>query len=117
MDAAVAAAVNFGITHVDLDGRIIFLDEAYAELIGAAPAELVGRLVSEFTYGDEGNSPEMLINIVVRTGQPLIVRRVFRNLITGAPVECDVQLCLIRGGDGCPSGILGVAQRAPSQAP
>jgi hypothetical protein len=50
-----------------------------------------------------------MISIVVRTGEPMSIRRTFVQP-NGAKVPCAFQLCLIRDEDDRPHSIVGVGQ-------
>ena len=103
---------SFGIVHVTLDSVILSCDDVYAGFLGVSPQEAAGRLVSEFAPGGEGGGPETMISIVVRTGEPMSVRRTFVQP-DGTKVPCAFQLCLIRDANGAPHSIVGVGQLLP----
>ena len=103
---------GFGIVHTTLDAVIISCDDGYASFIGVPREAAIGRRVSEFTADAGAGGPETMISILVRTGEPMSIRRTFVQP-TGAKVACVVQLCLMRDADGRPHSIVGVGQLVP----
>jgi PAS domain-containing protein len=68
----------FGVVQVSLDSCIISLDDAYASFLGVPREDAVGRRISEFIAEDIGaGGPETMISIIVRTGEPMSIRRTF----------------------------------------
>lgn len=108
-DPIIREPPGFGIVHVTLDGVIISCDEGYASFLGVPREEAVGRRVSDFTADVGAGGPETMIHILVRTGEPLSIRRTFIRP-SGAKVPCIFQLCLIRDGGGHPHSVVGVGQ-------
>lgn len=102
----------FGLVHVTLQGEILAIDAVYAGLIGVPAGDAIGRRLREFTEDHDGNSPELMVNILVRTGEPLSVRRTFRRP-DGSRVSCTIQICLLRDAAGNPHSVIGVAQSDP----
>jgi PAS domain S-box-containing protein len=112
MVAATRLPPGFGIVHVTLESVIISCDDAYASFLGVSREEAVGRRVAEFTTEDVGTGgPETMISIVVRTGEPMSIRRTFVQP-NGRKVPCAFQLCLIRDEEDRPHSIVGVGQVA-----
>ena len=102
---------TFGTAVVTLDGVIIRCDETYGRFIGMTPAEAAGRSISEFAGDSSGGSPEMMISILTRTGEPLSVRRTpVRPDGTSLPVV--FQLSLLLDGTGRPHSVFSVGQIA-----
>lgn len=106
------APATFGLVHVNLEGQILAIDAVYAGLLGLSAGDAIGRRLREFTDDHDGNSPELMVNILVRTGEPLSVRRTFRRA-DGSRVSCTIQICLLRDGAGAPQSVIGVAQSDP----
>jgi PAS domain S-box-containing protein len=104
---------GFGIVHVTLESVIISCDEAYASFLGVPREDAVGRRVAEFTTEDVGSGgPETMISMIVRTGEPMSIRRTFVQP-NGKKIPCVFQLCLIRDQDGLPCSVVGVGQALP----
>ncbi|MBM0204675.1 PAS domain-containing protein [Micromonospora sp. STR1s_5] len=101
---------GFGVVHVTLDGVIISCDDGYASFLGVPREDAVGRRISEFIAVDVGaGGPETMISIIMRTGEPMSIRRTFVRP-DGTTVRCAFQLCLIRGADDHPHSVVGVGQ-------
>lgn len=100
----------FGIVHVTLESQIISCDEVYASFLGVPRENAVGRRIAEFIAEDVGaGGPETMIGIMVRTGEPMSIRRTFVRP-NGTRLSCSFQLCLIRDAEGRPHSVVGVGQ-------
>ena len=113
MLAPIRTLPGFGVAHVTLEAVIISCDEGYASFLGITREDAVGRRVADFTDDVGGGSPDAMNSILVRTGEPMSVRRTYVQP-DGAKVPCIVQLCLIRDAQGLPHSIVGVAQLVSS---
>ena len=102
---------NFGTVHVTLDGVILNCDEVYATFIGVSREEAVGCKVTRFTADAGSGGPETMISILVRTGEPLSIRRAFVRP-DGSKLHCTFSLCLIRDAEGRPHSVVGIGQLA-----
>ena len=103
----------FGIVHVTLESVIISCDEADASFLEVVREDGVGRGVAEFTTKDVGTGgPETMISMIVRTGEPMSIRRTFVQP-NGKKVPRVFQLCVIRDQDGLPCSVVGVGQLCP----
>ena len=103
---------GFGLVHVTLDGVILSCDEVYATFIGVSREEAIGCKVTRFTADAGSGGPETMISILVRTGEPLSIRRAFVRP-DGSRLNCSFSLCLIRDADGRPHSVVGIGQLAP----
>ncbi len=105
---------GFGVVQVTLDGVIISCDDAYASFLGVPREDAVGRRVSDFIAEDVGaGGPEAMISIIMRTGEPMSIRRTFVRP-DGTTLRCAFQLCLIRDADDSPHSVVGVGQAIAS---
>ena len=109
LSTATDISVNFGIIHTDLRGNIIDCDHGFAVLLGIDRFDALGRSVREFAKEQDGNSPQYMISILVRTGEPMSIRRTFAHP-DGTLAACIVQLCLLRDATGQPHSVIGVGQ-------
>ncbi len=50
-----------GISKLGLDGRLLEVNQAYGEILGYAPSDLVGRLMRDFTHPDDQDENQALI--------------------------------------------------------
>ncbi len=101
---------GFGIVHVTLQSSSISCDDTYAGFLGVPREDAIGRKFAEFTAEDVGaGGPETMISIIMRTGEPMSVRRTFVQP-DGRKVQCAFQLCLIRDEDGAPHSVVGIGQ-------
>ena len=100
---------EFGVVHTTLEAVIISCDDGYASFLGVPQEAAIGRRVSEFTADAGAGGPETMISILVRTGEPISIRRTFVQP-SGAKVLCVLQLCLMRDADGRAHSIVGVGQ-------
>jgi PAS domain S-box-containing protein len=105
-------APAFGLVHVTLAGEIIDCDNTYAGFLGVSRQDAIGRLVSDFTAGAGSGGPVTMISILVRTGEPMSVRRTFVRQ-DGSKLACSFSLCLIRDARGAPHSVVGVGQVIP----
>ena len=102
----------FGVTHVSLGGVILDCDETYASFLGVPRSDAIGRSVASFTSERGAGGPDAMINIVIRTGEPMSVRRTFRRP-DGSPSSCVFSICLVRDEAGQPHSVVAVGQVAP----
>lgn len=112
----VESGPSFGLVHVTLQSIIITCDEVYAGFLGVPVKEAVGRPISDFTADFGGGGPETMISILVRTGEPMAIRRTFVQP-DGSRVPCNFQLCLIRDADGAPHSVVALGQVMPGRPP
>ncbi|MDB5559550.1 MAG: hypothetical protein JWQ36_2484 [Enterovirga sp.] len=103
----------FGIVHVTLESVIISCDDVYASFLGRPREEAIGRRIAEFIGEDvgAGGGPETMISILVRTGEPISIRRTFVRP-DGTKLPCCFQLCLVRDAEGRPQSVVGIGQVA-----
>ena len=95
---------------VGLDGRVQHVNEAYANMIGYRPAELIGRRNEDFTHPDD------------RAGGVLMTARLFADELEsyertkrllhadGHTVDVHIGVRLVRDADGVPLHLIGVIQ-------
>ena len=101
----------YGVAIISMDGHITYADAFYASLAGRTPDEMIGRHVEEFADMAGGYSRHRVLNLLLRTEQPILMRRSYLKE-DGTRTECDVQLCVLRDVAGTVHSILAVVQAA-----
>jgi PAS domain-containing protein len=106
---------EYGTAIVALDGIILECDAVYAAIMGVPRADLVGRSVSGHADVQSGYSPAFMIDLLLRTRQPLLTVRDYVRQ-DGSKMLCEVQLCLLKNAGLEPDRIFVLVQPTRSQA-
>jgi diguanylate cyclase (GGDEF)-like protein/PAS domain S-box-containing protein len=106
---AVFADAAVGIGMVDLGGRVIDVNGAFARMLGYAPEEIRGRTVGEI-IGSAGHGPTSSRYLDLLSGG----RDHFRTETTrvrpdGSRLVLDLSMSMVRDDDSAPSFLIGVA--------
>ncbi|NUR47985.1 MAG: EAL domain-containing protein [Hamadaea sp.] len=105
---AVFADAAVGIAMVDLTGRLIEVNTAFARMLGFVPEEIRGRTVGEI-IGDSGHGPTSSRYLDLLSGG----RDHFRTETTrvrpdGSRLVLDLSMSMVRDDDGAPGFLIGV---------
>ncbi|MEV6965037.1 EAL domain-containing protein [Hamadaea sp. NPDC051192] len=105
---AVFADAAVGIAMVDLGGRLIEVNTAFARMLGFVPEEIRGRTVGEI-IGDSGHGPTSSRYLDLLSGG----RDHFRTETTrvrpdGSRLVLDLSMSMVRDDDGAPGFLIGV---------
>lgn len=101
--------VNCGIVTVDSSGRITFVNQAAAEMLGCESADITGRLLADSRLGAHANGA--IFNIVRKTldtSEPAEPREVELNTHFGSAVTVKASTALFRDDS---AGAVGVSLR------
>lgn len=96
------------ITATDLQGRIVYVNDAVARILGRSQAELLGQSVN--IYGEDetrGATQDEIIALTREQGE--WQGEVVNYTSTGADVVLSCRTRLVIGEDGSPTGMIGIA--------
>jgi diguanylate cyclase (GGDEF)-like protein/PAS domain S-box-containing protein len=100
--------IEDGYYEVDLTGKYLFCNEAYAKIHGFTKEELIGKSYKSI----DRDSPKtfQIFNAIFRTGVPTksLYRKIFRK--DGSQREVESSVSLIKDGDGQPIGFRGITR-------
>ena len=103
-----------GMVEVDLDGRYLRVNPAFAELVGRPPDEIVGSSMSAFTHPDDAAADQLAFRRMAAGGLP--VRRQKRYLRPDGNVAVtNVTAVVVRDSSGSPMYVLTVVQDVTAQ--
>jgi PAS domain S-box-containing protein len=108
---AILENIEDGYYEVDLSGKYILCNRAYAEILGTTRDQIIGRTYKEIGAPDHQKTHQ-IFNTVFRTGVPakLVYRRVTRR--DGAQKEIEYSVSLVRDEKGSPVGFRGIVRDA-----
>lgn len=103
------AKAPIGVVQKQLDGRIVFINPEYSELLGRSRDELVGRSVREFLHPDDRERHIDAVNAAIAgdANVQLDERYVWPN---GKIVWASNSISITRGADGKPLSLVAVAR-------
>jgi diguanylate cyclase (GGDEF)-like protein/PAS domain S-box-containing protein len=100
--------IEDGYYEVDLTGKYLFCNEAYAKIHGFTKEELIGKSYKSI----DRDSPKtfQIFNAIFRTGVPTksLYRKIFRK--DGSQREVESSVSLIKDGNGQPIGFRGITR-------
>jgi PAS domain S-box-containing protein len=100
---------------VGLDGRIIEVNQAYADMLGHTPADLCGRPDVELTHPDDRPSATRLLGGLI-AGEYESYQRTKRVLhADGHTLDVRIGVRLVRDDDGAPLQLIGVIENVTEQ--
>ncbi len=108
--------IPHGIQEVDLEGRIVFANDAYHRLMGYVPAELIGTRVWDHSPSEEAKEKERAYFLSVVGEHPPPTRYVARNLRKdGAIIDLHIDWDYKRDAGGDPAGFISVVTDVTEQ--
>ncbi len=105
---AILENIEDGYYEVDLTGKYLFCNEAYAKILGLAKEELIGT--SYKGISKDPSQTYQIFNSVFRTGLPTksMRRTIFRK--DGSQREVESSVSLIKDENGHPVGFRGITR-------
>jgi PAS domain S-box-containing protein len=94
-----------GIAELDLEGRLIRVNDRYCEIVGHPRAALLGRSLSEFTWTADWTRNLAVLQRLTAGGPPEIFDKRYRRQ-DGGHVHAQVSAALVRDDAGIPAGFL-----------
>lgn len=94
-----------GVAVTDLDGKLLFVNNAFAQMHGYEPAELIGRPLTIFHTPDQLPAVEEANRQLRTTGS--FAGEVWHARRDGVPFLTQMQNSLLRDEDGTPVGMIG----------
>lgn len=107
-----------GIAQIDLETRLIMVNDRYCEMTGFTREELVGTPIREFTHPEDIAEIDFLLRRLLDTGEPFqLTKRYVKK--DGTVVWIDNSLSLVRDAAGnpvsCVSVVIDVTNRLESE--
>ena len=112
---AILENIEDGYYEVDLTGKYLFCNEAYAKIHGLAREELIGK--SYKGISQDPSKTYQVFNTVFRTGVP--TKSVHRKIVRkdGSQREVESSVSLIKNENGQPIGFRGYNPRRDREEP
>jgi PAS domain S-box-containing protein len=95
---------------VGLDGRIRHVNEAYAEMIGYSPEQLIGRRNEDFTVAEDRAEGVLMTARLFAEEHESYERNKRLAHADGHTVDVHIGVRLVRDADGAPLHLIGVIQ-------
>jgi diguanylate cyclase (GGDEF)-like protein/PAS domain S-box-containing protein len=106
LNAAIRKAIA-AIVEIDLEGRLLFINERFAEMLGYSVQELLGTRIQDLTHPADLSRTARNIRLLTRTTQTTeMEKRYLRR--DGVSVWVKVQGTVNRDEDGLPASIIAV---------
>src|SRR5205814_262496 len=65
---AIVEQATVGMARVDRDGRLLFVNEAFCQMLGYKKSELIGKPINAFTHKDEAKTSSALFRRLIKHG-------------------------------------------------
>ena len=96
-----------GVIEMDTTGRIVFVNQKYADMLGYAPAELVGRSALDVTAPDSVADTTATIDKLVRDGVEAVIDKHYLRK-DGSLMPATSSVNAVRGPDGEVQGLVAI---------
>ena len=96
-----------GISEIDLQGRLVHVNDRYCAIVGQAREDLIGRHLSDFTSAEDWARERTLLEALLRGEGSGIIEKCYRRR-DGGLAHALVTIALARDVNGQPSGFLGL---------
>jgi diguanylate cyclase (GGDEF)-like protein/PAS domain S-box-containing protein len=106
---AVFADAAVGIGMVDLTGRVLDVNAAFARMLGYLPEEIRGRTVTEIIGSDAHAATSMRYLDLLAGGREHFRTETARMRPDGTRLTLDLSMSMVRDEDGNPDFVIGVA--------
>lgn len=118
--ASLVANVDIGLAMLDKEGRYLLVNEAWKAQTGYGSEEVIGRRYEEFSTNQRASDFAVMIDRVVKGGDPLVLNNVFfRNEQRPDGWYGDFSVLPVQSPDGSPSGalivVMDISEKARSQ--
>jgi PAS domain S-box-containing protein len=104
---AILRQATAGIVRKDVDGRFIFVNQAFCNMLGYTEAELLGKTVWDFMHEEDVAESKWLYHRLMREGVPFnLERRLLRE--DGSVIWVDASVSPIMDATGKPQSVVTV---------
>ncbi len=97
-----------GLLQTDLSGRISYVNEHYADLLGRASGDVLGQPLADFVHADDAQAHSDAIARAIGGEEPVALERRYRTAAGDA--WASDQLTVTRDADGKPAAIVFAAR-------
>lgn len=108
--ASVLSNRGDGLVYLSKDGKIVWLNDAFADLLEATPEGLRGRSLAEFTEGDDVERAFAAIEDGQGDGSSSVTTSLNLDADGGAVLTCEVQLYTLETEETIPE-VVGIVRR------
>jgi diguanylate cyclase (GGDEF)-like protein/PAS domain S-box-containing protein len=106
---AILENIEDGYFEVDLDGNMIFLNDAMARITGLSPDELIGMNNRDYTTPETAKEMFRVFHEIYETGEPGVLKD-YEVTKDGMKRNLELSASLMRDRDGTPIGFRGIAR-------
>ncbi len=96
-----------GISEIDLEGRLVHVNDRYCAIVGQAREDLIGRHLSDFISAEDWTRERTLLEALLRGEGSGIIEKCYRRR-DGGLAHALVTIALARDVKGQPTGFLGL---------
>jgi len=107
---AILENIEDGYFEVDLEGNIIFLNDAMARIAGLPHDELMGMNNQDYATPETAKEMFRVFHEIYETGKPGILKDYEVVRKDGVKKTLELSASLMRDGDGTPTGFRGIAR-------
>lgn len=111
---AIVNQATAGIMQTDLDGRFIFVNPGYCEIVGRSPEELYGMNLIDITHPDDVPSTKSRVKKLLKDGQDYTTRKRYSRP-DGSYIWVRNNVTVIRNEEGEAVSILAVSVNIDEQ--
>lgn len=105
--ANLVAQVGAGIVQIDLEGRIVYTNERYRELVGRTRDELQHLRMQDLTHPDDVPGTERLLRRLIEQGTPFVIEKRYVRP-DGSLVWVQNSVTCVDDAAGRPRGVVAV---------
>ena len=103
-----------GMAEVDLEGRCLRVNPAFAELVGRPPEDILGKRMAELSHPEDVAADELAFSRMTSGGLPVRTQRRFLRP-DGNVAVANVTAAIVRDSSGVPMYVLTVVQDVTAQ--
>lgn len=107
---AILENIEDGYFEVDLEGTMIFLNDAMARIAGLPPDELMGMSNKDYATPETAKEMFRVFHEIYETGKPGILKDYEVVRKDGLKRTLELSVSLMRDGEGTPTGFRGIAR-------
>lgn len=101
--------VPLGVIFMDPQGHLLECNRRLCEMVGRAPGDLLGHLVSEFVHKDDAQTIRRMRHDLLKS-RVTSAREAIRLRIVGGEITVRLNASALRGGDGRTVRLVGVVE-------
>jgi diguanylate cyclase (GGDEF)-like protein/PAS domain S-box-containing protein len=106
---AILENIEDGYFEVDLEGNMIFLNDAMARITGLSPDELIGMNNRDYTTPETAKEMFRVFHEIYETGEPGVLKD-YEVTKDGMKRNLELSASLMRDQEGIPTGFRGIAR-------